>query len=161
MKTLVIGLGNPILTDDGVGVRVAEAVRASLPPGSPVETSETSVGGLSLMERLLGYERVILIDALCSANGRPGSVHRLTLDNLRSVSPTQHCVSAHDTNLNTALRMAGQMGLPLPDEVVIYGVEVENTVEFGDEPTPAVRRAIGEATDAVLAELNRLECADV
>ena len=53
MKTLVLGLGNPILTDDGVGVRVAEAVRAKLPPDSAIEVSEVSVGGLRLMERVV------------------------------------------------------------------------------------------------------------
>lgn len=154
MKTLVLGLGNPILTDDGVGVRVAETVKSLLPIDSPVEVSEASVGGLSLMERLLGYERVILIDAINGENKRPGSFRRLTLEDLQAISPTQHSVSAHDTNLNTALDIAGRMGLSLPAEVVIFGVEVENIVDFGDEPTPAVRRAVRKVADAVLTELN-------
>ncbi len=153
MKTLVLGLGNPILTDDGVGVRVAQAVGSLLPRESSVEISEASVGGLGLMERLLGYERVILIDALFGTGNCPGTVHRLTLDDLQAMSPTQHSVSPHDTNLNTALEMASRMGLPLPEEVVVFGVEVENIAEFCDEPTPAVKRAVNEVADAVLAEL--------
>ena len=153
-NTLVLGLGNPILTDDGVGVRVAQAVESLLPPDSMVEVSEASVGGLGLMERLLGYERVILIDALYSKTNIPGTVHRLTLDDLQAISPTQHSVSAHDTNLNTALNMAGRMGLSLPKEIIIYGIEVENIIDFSDEPTPAVKRAIPEVTVAVLKELS-------
>ena len=73
MKILVIGLGNPILGDDGVGWKVAEAVsnslfpRPSLPPkdgGNNIEVDCASLGGLSLMERMIGYERVILIDSM-------------------------------------------------------------------------------------------------
>lgn len=169
MKTLVLGLGNPILTDDGVGVRVAEAVRAALPPGSPVEVSEAGVGGLELMERLLGYERVILIDALYHPNGtvpagepsaarpgrNPGTIHRMELDDLRRISPTQHSASAHDTSLVTALEMAERMGFDIPQMLVIYAVDVENIIDFGEEPTPAVAAAIPEVTGAVLKELEK------
>ena len=72
MKTLVLGLGNPILTDDGVGVYAAATVREALPPDSPIDVSEVSVGGLGLMERMLGYDRVILIDAFQHGGGQPG-----------------------------------------------------------------------------------------
>ncbi len=154
VKTLVLGLGNPILTDDGVGVHVAEGVRDALPPGTPIEVSEASVGGLRLMERVIGYDRVILIDALHgSAYCHPGAIHRLTLDDLRRISPTQHSASAHDTSLITALKMGQRMGLSLPGEFIIYGVEVENIIDFGNEPTPAVAAAIPEVVKAVLGEL--------
>ncbi|RME75510.1 MAG: hydrogenase maturation protease [Chloroflexi bacterium] len=153
MKTLVLGLGNPILTDDGVGVWVAQAVRAALPPGSPVEVDEVSVGGLRLMERVLGYRRVILIDALHPPLSLPGTIHRLTLDDLNRLSPTRHSASAHDTTLATALETARRMGLALPEEFVIYAVEVENISDFGDQPTPAVSQAIARTTQAVLSEL--------
>lgn len=167
MKTLVLGLGNPILTDDGVGVRVAETVQSALPPDSAIEVSEASVGGLELMERLLGYERVILIDALhnpaqevpagqhpSASRGRnPGTIHRMTLDDLRHISHTQHSASAHDTNLVTALDMAKRMGYSVPKEVIIYAVEVENIIDFSEEPTPAVATAIPEVAAAVLEEI--------
>lgn len=151
-KTLVLGLGNPILTDDGVGVRVAEEVAARLPADSPIECIEVSVGGLMLMEAMLGYERVILIDALYPG-AHPGTIHRMTLDDLRAMSFTEHSNSPHDTNLITALDMAQRMDLPIPAEITIYGVEVENIDEFGDEPTPAVANAIPIVTAAVLTDL--------
>jgi hydrogenase maturation protease len=154
MKTLVLGLGNPILTDDGVGVKVAEAVQAALPPDSPVDVTEVCVGGLTLMETMLGYDRVILIDAFQHHNARPGSVRRMALEDLRATSPTRHSASAHDTDLVTALEMGQQMGLPLPQEIVIYAVGVENVLDFGEQPTPAVAEAIPQVTAAVLAELN-------
>lgn len=153
MDTLILGLGNPILTDDGVGVRVAEAVRAALPADSPIETDEACSGGLELMERLLGYRRVFLVDALYPGSGRPGDIHRLTLADLRAISPTQHSASAHDTSLVTAWEMAERMSLPLPEELTIFAVEVENIIDFGEEPTPAVARAVPQVTAAILDEL--------
>ena len=152
MKTLVLGLGNPILTDDGVGVRVAEAVRAVLPVDNGVEVSEASMGGLGLMERLVGYERVILIDAFHPAT-RPGAIHRLALAELQNISPTQHSASAHDTSLVTALDLAQCMGLPLPQEFVIYAIEVENITDFGEQPTPAVATAIPQVAMMIVKQL--------
>jgi hydrogenase maturation protease len=54
-RTLILGLGNPILTDDGVGVLVAEQVRARLPEDTHIDITEVSVGGLTLMETMIGY----------------------------------------------------------------------------------------------------------
>ena len=156
MKTLVLGIGNPILTDDAVGVRVADMVTAALASGAAgrVDVDSVSVGGLALMEALLGYERAILVDALQWPGEPPGALHRLTLEDLRGASPTEHSVSPHDTSLVMALDLGRQMGLPLPEEVVVYAVAVENVVDFGEQPTPAVAAAIPHAAAAVLAELH-------
>jgi len=64
MKTLVIGLGNPILGDDGVGWKVAKELTTLIDPDTSVEIDCASLGGLSLMERMLGYQRVIVIDSM-------------------------------------------------------------------------------------------------
>lgn len=155
MKTLIIGLGNPILTDDGVGVLVARAVSNVLDETltQQVTVTEACVGGLRLMEMMVGCDRVILIDALVCEPSQPGAISRLTLDDLRAMSPTQHTASAHDTTLTTALTTGKRMGLHLPREVIIFAVAVENVFDFSDCPTPAVRKAIPEVTKAVLSEL--------
>jgi hydrogenase maturation protease len=154
-KTLVLGLGNPILTDDGVGVLVAENVRAKLPEDTHIDITEVSVGGLTLMENMIGYDRVILIDAFQRlGENSPGVVHRMSLEDLRSISPTQHSASPHDASLVTAMETGQRMGLPLPDDVTIFAIEVENVMVFGDQPTPAVAAVIPQVTEAVLAELN-------
>jgi hydrogenase maturation protease len=156
MKTLVIGLGNPILTDDGVGVKVAYEVEKVVSSTSreDIDVIEASAGGLRLMELMIGYDRLILIDAFCADNGnQPGTIRRLTFDDLRDVSPTQHSASAHDTTFVTAFELGRTIGLKLPTSISIYAIEVENLYEFGDQPTPAVAAAIPEATAAVLDEL--------
>ncbi|HUV28636.1 MAG TPA: hydrogenase maturation protease, partial [Anaerolineales bacterium] len=133
MKTLVLGLGNPILTDDGVGVLVAEEVRARLPEDTPIDITEVSVGGLTLMETMIGYDRVILVDAFQRLDGGcPGKVHKMSLEDLRSISPTQHSASPHDTSLVTALEMGHRMGLQLPQDITIFAIEVENVMDFSD-----------------------------
>ncbi len=169
MKTLVVGLGNPYLTDDGVGVRVAyelekvlgnwrlgsDGVELENPnPYADVHITEASVGGLRLMELMIGYDRVIIADAYTKPGKRqPGRIHRLTLDELRQVTPTQHSASAHDATLITALESGRALGFHLPDEVVIYAIEVENVLEFNEEPTTAVAAAIPQVVSAILQEL--------
>jgi len=158
-KTLVIGLGNPILTDDGVGVKVAYEVEKALLSQNrqDIDVTEASAGGLRLMEAMIGYDRVILVDALLRSNGNvPGTLHRMDLDDLREISPTQHSKSAHDTTLVTAYELGQQMGLHLPREISIYAIEVENVMDFSEQPTPAVAAAIPIVTAAVLAELETL-----
>ena len=153
MKTLVVGLGNPILTDDGVGVKVAYAVENKLGPNIPknVTVTEASVGGLRLMELMTGYDRVILIDAIMTQNGHDyGFIHQLTLDDLRQITPTEHSASAHDTSLVTALDAGERLGLHMPKEFEIIAIEVENVMDFSDEPTPAVAASIPKVTAMVL-----------
>ena len=155
-RTLVIGLGNPILTDDGVGVLVGQQVEKALAAMDlgDVSVTEASAGGLRLMELMVGFDRVILIDAIMSSNGAaPGTIHTLTLDDLRDISPTQHSSCAHDTSLITALELGKYMGLSLPDEITIFAVEVVNICDFSEQPTSAVASAVPEVTGLVLNEL--------
>ena len=153
MKTIVVGLGNPFLTDDGVGVKVAYHVEERLGNNIPdnLTITEASVGGLRLMELLEGYDRAVIIDAIQTQNGhQPGSIYPMDLDKLRSISPTQHSSSAHDTSLVTALAAGKHMGMKLPDDVIIFAVEVENIHDFSEQPTPAVSDAIPKVTEMVL-----------
>ncbi len=158
-KIIVIGLGNPILTDDGVGVKVAYEVEKALGDKIPenVTITEASVGGLRLMELLEGYDRVILIDALLTDNDcPPGTIHLMSLEDLQNISHTQHSASAHDTSLVTALEAGVEIGLHLPKEFSIYAVDVENILDFSNDPTPGVAAAIPKVTEMVLAELTEL-----
>ena len=81
MKTLLLGLGNPIVSDDSVGLRVSAILKERLAGREDVEISEDYWGGLRLMERLIGYDRAIVIDAICTG-APPGTLHRLTPGNI-------------------------------------------------------------------------------
>lgn len=152
-SVLVLGLGNPILGDDGIGVRVVQAVADALPVGTDIEVDEACAGGLELMERMAGYERVILVDAICLGDAAPGTLRRLTLAELDAISPTQHSASAHDASLMTALAVGRRIGLDLPDVLTVYAIEIERVLDFGDVLSPAVAAALHGAVEAVLAEI--------
>ncbi len=149
-KTLVLGLGNPILGDDGVGWRVAEAVQTRLGTlDAPVEVDFASLGGLSLMERMLGYERVILVDCLQTGNSPVGTVQSMPLSDL--ANPTAgHSASAHDTSLITALEAAKAIGAEIPSRVDVVTIEATNTYDFSEKLSPEIAAAVPVATREVL-----------
>lgn len=153
LKILVVGLGNPILGDDGVGWRVAEAVADSLPADNgrmqEIEVECFALGGLSLMEHLVGYEKVIIIDSIQTRDGQPGQIYRLTLDDLPDFS-TGHTTAAHDTSLQTAMRLGRTMGVELPEDVALVGIEAQHVYDFSEDLSPNVAAAVPEATRAVL-----------
>ncbi|NHJ33323.1 MAG: hydrogenase maturation protease [Asgard group archaeon] len=82
-EILVLGVGNPILSDDGVGIHVVTELEKNYSNISKIEFDELSTGGLSLAERFIGYKKVIMIDALALEDGKPGEVHRLTIDDFK------------------------------------------------------------------------------
>lgn len=152
-KILVVGLGNPILGDDGVGWSVAEAVGDSIPASSDrtqdIEVECFALGGLSLMEHLVGYDKAIIVDSIQTRDGVPGQVYRLTLDDLPDFS-TGHTTAAHDTSLQTAIRLGRTMGIDLPEEIALIGIEAKHVYDFSEELSPSVAAAVPEAVRAVL-----------
>jgi hydrogenase maturation protease len=187
MTILILGLGNPILTDDRVGLEVVETVRELLLKDSrwvlieeaetkaagvsPVRFSPVSLGsagdlgpcvveldqdtrgGLALMERLVGYERVILVDAILRG-GKPGTVYRLSL----AECPTQRTRGTHDVQLATALQLGQMAGyqVPAPEQVHVVAVEAEDVLTFGEECTTAVREAVPRAASLVVQVLHQI-----
>jgi hydrogenase maturation protease len=152
LRTLILGLGNPLLRDDSVGLRVARELRPALIGRDDVEVAEEVCGGLRLMERMVGYDRAILIDAIRS--GRPpGTV--LAVDP-RQI-PTQHSASSHDVTLLQALALGRHSGARLPpdDQLRVIAIEAEDVETFGEDMTAAVEAAVPRAAARVLAELDR------
>ncbi|MBI3175161.1 MAG: hydrogenase maturation protease [Chloroflexi bacterium] len=149
MKTIIIGLGNPILSDDGVGWKIAEALTPMVhrPPSTVVETA--SLGGLSLMERLEGYQRAILIDSMRTGLRPIGTVSLFPLNELPNAAES-HSASAHDTSLMTALETGRRMGLALPDEVMVVAIEARTVHDFSEELSPEVADAVPRATQMVM-----------
>jgi hydrogenase maturation protease len=152
MKILVLGLGNPLITDDSVGLRVAAKLKPLLADRPEVEVSEDYWGGLRLMERMVGFDRAIVIDAICTG-APPGSIHRLTPGSI----PTQRSASSHDVNLPTALTLGRTAGLQLPgdDQILLVGIEAEDILSFGEQCTPAVESAIAPVVEEVLQAVAR------
>lgn len=149
MRTLVLGLGNPILSDDGVGLRVAEKIKGRVNQ-EDVTVMETSMGGLDLLDLFANFDKVIIIDAIQTRDGRVGQVHRLEPE---SLAATKHTTTPHDINLATALELGKRLGLTLPQEIVIFAIEVADVTTFNEGCTTSVEQVIPVATDMVLREL--------
>ena len=158
-KTLIVGLGNPILGDDGVGWKVAERVRQRFEVGaddlgdfSDVDVNCFSLGGLSLMEQMVGYERVILVDSMQTGQGEAGDVRVFKLEEMQNPF-LGHSASTHDTSLIIAMETGRKMGLKLPDEVIFIAVEAIQVYDFSEELSPSIASAVPKMVEAVLGVL--------
>jgi hydrogenase maturation protease len=150
-KTLILGLGNSLLSDDGVGLIIAAELKSRLEQ-SDITVMETSVAGLSLVDLLVGYDRAIIIDAIQTSDGKPGQIYRLAPE---AFDTTRRTISPHDVNFTTALEFGKKVGLPLPQEIIIFAIEASDVNTFSEECTPQVTQAIPTCVDMVLQELKR------
>ncbi len=146
MKTLILGLGNPILRDDSIGLRVVEEIRRRDLGDPGIELDQDYWGGLRLMERMIGYDRVIIIDAILTG-AEPGTIHFLSPGDI----PTQRSASAHDVNLPTALELGRQAKAPLPasEDILLIGVEAEDVQTFDESLSPKLELALPRVVAAV------------
>jgi hydrogenase maturation protease len=147
-RTLVLGMGNPILSDDGFGLVVAERLRA-LPLPSGVQVMQSEVAGLRLLELMRGFDKVIIVDALKSGR-TPGDIVRLEGKDFRG---GHRYGSAHSIGLATALELGGKLGYQMPAQVVAFAVEAEDVETFGERLSAPVAAACEEVVRLVLAEL--------
>ncbi len=156
MTTLVLGLGNPILTDDGVGIQVVREVQSHLASsgeaGQGCVFAEASVGGLRLLELLAGHGRAVLVDAIQRSGGKPGDICRLKIGDLRS---SLHSGSTHDMTFAEALTFGRLLGMELPDDdaIDIVAIQVCDVLTFGEGCTSTVEEAIPQAVACVMGIL--------
>jgi len=150
LKTLVIGLGNPLVSDDSVGLRVVKHLAPWLAHEPQVEVGEDYWGGLRLMERMIGFDRAIVVDAI-RTGAAPGTVRVLGIHDIA----TQKSASAHDVNLPTALAFGRQAAAHLPpdDRIQLVGIEAQDIFTFSEECTPEVAAAIPRAARLVMSLL--------
>ncbi|MDY7107153.1 MAG: hydrogenase maturation protease [Planctomycetota bacterium] len=148
MKTLVLGLGNDILADDAVGVLAARALADR--SDDTVEVRETAEHGMALLDHLIGYERVILIDAIQTGSNEPGTILEIDPASLSAV----YAPSPHYSGLPELLAVAERLELDFPTQFRIFAVEIADALTIGGAITPAVREAIPELCDRVRAALD-------
>ncbi|MCI0476381.1 MAG: hydrogenase maturation protease [Anaerolineales bacterium] len=117
-----------------------------------IEFDFQSGGGLSLMERMIGYDRAIIVDALNTGRQPQGTVSSFRLEDLPNYAQS-HLASAHETTLQTALQVGRTMGAVLPSDILIVAVEAENVYDFSEELSPAVASAVPRAAELVISQL--------
>ena len=147
-RLLVIGLGNTLLTDDGVGIYVARELARRLPE---VEVKESSVGGLELLDTIRGWDHVILIDAIMTG-AQPGILMKVRAEELRGGS----AMTRHQVSLPEALALGKAMKMELPEIVTIYAVEVRDVTTFGESCTPAIEKKIPEIAEQIRGDIETI-----
>ena len=146
MKTLILGFGNPILTDDAVGIRIAEELEGQFPD---ITVEATSEAGLSILDEVTGYDKLIIIDSIKTGKGKPGELYKLTLEDLK---PRSDFSSSHGLDIATAFKLGEKLGYPMPGQVSIYAVEVKDNTTFGEGCTPEIEQSISLIVGQIIKE---------
>jgi hydrogenase maturation protease len=146
---IVIGVGNPVISDDALGLIAAQCVRRQVAGRSGVAVTEVYNGGLELMEAMAGYDRAYVVDAIVSG-GRPGTIYRLGID---EVAATRNTSTTHNGSLSAAMELGRLAGVKLPDEVRFWAVEAGDVSTFYEGLTPEVEAAMPVVAAEILREL--------
>ena len=145
MKTLIVGIGSTILRDDGVGIHAARELRTRS-SSNKVDIMEIGTAGLSILDLVEGYDRLIIIDAIVT-NAPPGTIHYLTQEDMaRAV----HLGTGHEADLPTTLALGNKlMGGHMPKKIIVVAVEAGDIATFSEQLTPEVEAAILEVLDGI------------
>ena len=144
---LILGLGNPLQGDDGVGCRVAQELEGRRLP-EDVEVMDGGTPGVGLLNLFEGRQRVIIVDA-AEMGKAPGEVVRFRPEDVTLTGSAQR-FSLHRSGVADALALAGQLKLALP-EIIVFGVQPKR-VDWHDGLSPEVQAAVPEVINAVLNE---------
>ena len=143
------GLGNPLMQDEGVGVRVLNALWNEAERFPRVEFEDLGAGGLSLLHAARRYDTLIVID--CARMGEePGTLRRFEPDEV-STTKEMSGRSVHEADILQVLELA-RLTEDAPRQVVVFGIEPE-TVAFGEGLSPALQEKLDEYVAAVKDEL--------
>lgn len=148
MRTLVLGLGNPILTDDGAGIKVTQIIREKV-HDPDVDVLKVTAAGLDLLDLIVGYDRLIVVDTIRTGCCAPGTILRLSL---KDFELAQHLSSPHDIGFKELIELGRRLGLHLPSEILIYAIEALDTVTFGERFTSEIARAVPKVANMIVSE---------
>ena len=153
MNTLVLGIGNVLLTDEGVGVRALNELKRRYCFSDNVEFLDGGTSGIELLRHIQDRDTLIIIDAM-THDREPGAVYRVENDDVPAVFRTR--ISPHQLGLSDLLA-AAMLTDNMPENLVLFGVEPES-VDIGLELTATVEASLDKLITAVVEELRTLGC---
>jgi hydrogenase maturation protease len=151
MKIIIIGIGNPILGDDGIGIHIARTLRTEIDPSSDIFIDEAQTGGMNLLDSIRGYDKAILIDAVCLNDLAPGQVRRFDVHDMETV----HSCNPHDLSLKEAIDLSRTIGDDtIPRTITIIGINLRHIpTEFSECISPEIQKVIPEVVQMVISEI--------
>ncbi|HBC46685.1 MAG TPA: hypothetical protein DEO84_12625 [candidate division Zixibacteria bacterium] len=151
MKTLVLGLGNELISDDGLGLLAVRKLKEE--NGTSAEIIECGLCGMALLDILVGFDRAIIVDAVKTGREEPGTIYELNAEDLGPV----FAPSPHYSGLPELLDTAAQLGLDFPSEFKIFAMEVADPYTIGGGLTEPVAAALGNLVAKIRTQLERWE----
>ena len=147
-RILILGVGNPILSDDRAGLLVAEKLAsASLEcPNYSVALETATEGGLEFLEKLEHFDKAIIVDAMVSGALEVGEVRELKLEDLQQ---TSNLLSSHGISLKTAVEFGRNLGLKMPSAIRIFGIEVSDNLTVSEDVDPRIEAAADSVADLI------------
>jgi hydrogenase maturation protease len=147
MRILVLGLGNDLYGDDGVGIEAVRRLRdaASADPKSFASAGEVSfvesfLSGAALLDVIVGHDALVIIDTIVRENPVPGRIHVLDGAEIRDIpGPSPHYISVPQT-----IDLGSRLGLDMPRLVKVVGVEAKGIYHLGEGLSEEMRRALPE-----------------
>jgi len=150
-EIIILGMGNKLFGDDGVGIVIAEKLKVFLANIPQIKVEETNWGGFRIIDLLSGYKTAIIIDALRTGKEPAGFIHKLDYkDLIHSV----RMVSFHDVNFATAVEFAREINIPMPKDISVYAVEINEADYFSEELTKEVDATVDVCIQKILNEIN-------
>jgi hydrogenase maturation protease len=151
VKTLVLGMGNTILGDDGVGIHIVRKLAQRSHPGN-TDFKETGAGGLSLLELIRGYDRLIIADAVMTREAKPGKIKRIMVEEIKE---TSGAITPHDAGFAATIQI-GTALFPdeMPRKIIIYAINTEDAEQVTEEMSAKVRKAVPYAVKRIASEIN-------
>lgn len=146
IKSILIGLGNPIMSDDGAGLVVSREVHKHL-TGFDLDLSCSS--GFDIVDRILGYDMAVIVDSMVSGKRPPGAVSRID----PAGEATLRSRESHGVGFADAIETARSLGAPVPRLVLVYGIEVINPFTVGGEISGAVLEKVGRAAEDIARDV--------
>jgi hydrogenase maturation protease len=146
---LVIGLGNELLADDGVGIRVVRELKRRL-HSDAITFEELAVGGLQLLDYMAGFKQCILIDAVVTGTHQPGTIYRFIQ------TPGGESIrlsSSHQVDLSQVLALGKILEADIPDTIIVYGIEAGDTMTFTEQCTHEVSQAIPQLVELICRDI--------
>ena len=148
-KNLVIGIGNVILSDDGVGpyvVRRAGEILVDL--NGHVDFKENYSGGFDLLYDIEGYDNVLIIDSISTGKFEPGTCITYNIENLDR-SEQKRLVESHGISLPAVLEVGRKCGYKMPEKLLIFGIESEDVSTFSEKLTVKVEACVDDVVDRI------------
>ena len=136
-RVLVLGLGNDLLRDDSIGLRLTQALSERLPDRSSITVLQSAEAGLALLDLVAGYDELIIVDAVQTSHAAPGYVHELAVGDMQLLSGG----SPHFLGIAEMLALGRELGIPVPSKARVFAVEVEDPYTLEQALTPALAAA--------------------